>query len=501
MPLLFAEDDAESGRQALRMWPLVFLATLAVYASVLHGGFLWDDDAYVWRNAALTSLRGLARIWLKPGAVEQYYPLTYTVFWIEYHLWGLNTFGYHLVNVLLHSLNAVLAGLALTRLRLRGAWLAAFLFAVHPVQLESVAWITELKNVLSGFFYLASLVSFLDYEESGAGSRRVLSLALFTCALLCKSVTCTLPVVLLLLAWARRGRPGRKELNDVAPFLGIGLLVGGFTLWVEKDVIGASGAEFAFSATQRILIAGRALWFYLGKVLWPSPLIFIYPRWRVDPLPWPQLLFPAAALGAILLLWRARARLGRWPLAAVLFFAITLTPALGFVSIYTMRFSFVADHFQYLASLGPIALFAALFSRGLEAIHGGPRIRAGLVCLLFLNLGLADVSEAKKYRNVAELWLDTLSKNPDCAIAHHNIGILLAQRDDLAQAVQELETASRLDPSLVQNQLALAYVLRRLGRPDEALDRYRRAVALGASDPEILADYDSLRRRQAAARP
>ncbi len=294
------------------MWPLLFLATLAVYASILHGGFLWDDDAYVWQNAALTSLHGLGRIWLKPGAVEQYYPLTYTVFWVEYHLWGLNTFGYHLLNVLLHSLNAFFVGLALTRLRLRGAWLAAFLFAVHPVHLPSRSpGSRELKNVLSGFFYLTALLSFLDYEESGEGPRRLLSLALFTCSLLCKSVTCTLHVVLLLLAWARRGRLGRKGLKDVAPFWGVGLLVGGFTLWVEKDVIGANGPEFAFTALQRCLIAGRALWFYLGKLLWPSPLMFIYPLWRVDPLPWPQLLYPAFALAAILLLWRGRKRLGR----------------------------------------------------------------------------------------------------------------------------------------------------------------------------------------------
>jgi len=186
------------------MWPLLFLATLAVYASVLHGGFLWDDDAYVWQNAALTSLHGLGRIWLKPGAVDSIIrsPTPYSG---RIPSVGLNTFGYHLLNVLLHSFNALFVGLALTRLRVRGAWLAAFLFAVHPVHLESVAWITELRTFCRILLSDGSL-AFLDYEESGAGSRRLLSLALFTCSLLCKSVTCTLPVVMLLLAWARRGR-------------------------------------------------------------------------------------------------------------------------------------------------------------------------------------------------------------------------------------------------------------------------------------------------------
>jgi tetratricopeptide (TPR) repeat protein len=210
-------------------------------------------------------------------------------------------------------------------------------------------------------------------------------------------------------------------------------------------------------------------------------------------------LFPAAALATIALLWLGRGRLGRWPLTAFLFFAVTLVPALGFVSIYTMRFSFVADHFQYLASIGPIALFAAILTLCLEKLRVRPWMRASFAAVLFLSLGLTDFGEAKKYRNVAELWLDTLAKNPDCAMAHHNIGILLAQRDDLAQAAAEFETASRLDPTLVQNQLALAYVLRRLGRPDEALDRYRRAFALGADDPQFLSDYDALRKVRAAA--
>jgi tetratricopeptide (TPR) repeat protein len=487
----------EQRRTAARLWPLIFVATLLVYASVLRGGFLWDDDAYVWNNATLRSLHGLSRIWFEPGAVEQYYPLTYTVFWVEYHLWGLNTLGYHLVNVLLHALDAVLIGLTLTRLRLRGAWLAAFLFAVHPVHLESVAWITELKNVLSGFFYLTALLAYLDFEENRAPSRKILALALFTCALFSKSVACTLPVVLLLVAWARRGRVTRREALDAAPFFGIALLIGGLTLWVEKAIIGSSGLDLAFSPAARVLIAGRALWFYLGKLLWPSPLVFIYPLWSVEPLPWAQSAFPAAVLAALALLWRARARWGRWPLAAALFFAVTLAPALGFVSIYTMHFSFVADHFQYLASVGPIAAFAALLTLGLERLSGRPWVRGALLALLFVNLGLVDLSEARKYRNDAELWLDTLAKNPDCAMAHHNVGVLLARRGDLAQAAAELESASRLDATLVQNQLALAYVLTRLGRTDEALDRYRRAFALGASDPQIRGDYDALLKRSA----
>jgi tetratricopeptide (TPR) repeat protein len=474
--------------------PAILLATLAVYASVLHGGFIWDDDAYVWKNLTLRSLHGLSQIWLKPGATEQYWPLTYTVFWAEYHLWGLNVFGYHLLNVLLHACNAILVGLILTRLRARGAWLAAFLFAVHPVELESVAWITELKNGLSGFFYLTALLSFLDYEESGSRPRWGLSLGLFTCAVLCKSVVCTLAAVLPLLLWARRGRLERRHWREIAPFWGVGLLMGSFTMWVEKEIAGASGPLFSFNPLQRGAIAGRSLCFYLGKLLWPSPLIFIYPRWTIAPNPGLQLLFPAAVAAAGAFLWRARARLGRWPLAAFLYFAITLAPALGFVSIYTMRFSFVADHFQYLASLGPIALFAEGLARGLEKLRGRPLLRYAIPSMLFLNLALTDLKEEKKYRNVAELWLDTLEKNPDCAMAHQNIGVLLAQKGDWTQGLREFQAASRLDPDLLQNQLSLAYAFNRLGRRDEALAGYRRAVELGASDPQILEDYAALKR-------
>ena len=477
------------------VFPALFAATLIFYAAILHGGFLWDDDAYVWNNIALRSLHGLSQIWLKPGAVEQYWPLTYTVFWVEYHLWGLHTFGYHVVNVLLHATNAFLVGLILTRLRLRGAWLAAFIFAVHPVELESVAWITELKNVLSGFFYLGALLAYLDYEETGERARWVLSLGFFTCAVLSKSVTCTLAAALPLLAWARRGRVTRQEWTDDLPYWGIGLTMGSFTMWVEKTIAGASGSRFSFSFLQRVVIAGRAIGFYLGKLLWPSPLIFIYPRWRIEAQAGIQLLFPAAVLGALIVLWLWRARLGRWPAATLLFFMITVAPALGLVSLYTMRFSFVADHFQYLASIGPIAMFAALLSRSLDELRGLPLIRWAIPLMLFINLALRDRIELKKYRNHAELWLDTLEKNPDCAMAHHNLGIFLAQRGDLPQAVGELETAERIDPDLAQNQLALAYVLNRLGRPNEALDSYRRAIALGISDPQILQDYAALQRR------
>ena len=475
-------------RDGARRAAALLLAALACYAPVLRGGFLWDDEAYVVHNAALRTLGGLWRIWAAPGAVEQYYPLTYTAFWLQFQLWGLSTVGYHVVNVLLHVLNAFLAGTVLERLKIRGAWLAAFLFLVHPVHLESVAWITELKNVLSGALYLGALLAFLEHERARDGRLRALSLALFSGALLSKSVTCTLPAALLLLAWARRGRVDRRDLAAAAPYFALGLLVGGMTLYVEKVHIGASGPGFDFTPAQRLLIAGRALWFYLGKLAWPHPLLFMYPRWELSG-GW---LYPAGWLALLGALWARRGALGRWPLTAFLFFSGTLVPALGFVSIYTMRFSYAADHFQYLASLGPLAAAAAALAAGLERLRS-PRARGLVLAALFAVLVLDARRESRKFTSAAELWLDTLEKDPESAMARHHVGVMLAQAGQHARALAELETAERLDPTLLQTHLALAFVRARLGRRRAALDSYEKAFALGASDPRVRADYEALK--------
>ncbi len=373
-----ASARAAKTSSVLKTWVCAFvlvLITLLAYQPVWRAGFIWDDDFYVTNNTPLHTVDGLWGIWFKPGTTIQYYPLVFTSFWAEYHFWGLQPLGYHLVNVLLHALNAILLWRVLQQLKIPGSWWAAAIFALHPVSVESVAWITERKNVLSGFFYLLAVLAYLrfrpltDRESARAGDWRYypLVLALFLCALLSKTVTCSLPAVLLLLVWWKNGRVERRDVLATAPLFVLGVASGFMTTWMEKHSVGANGAEWALSFVQRCLVAGRALWFYTGKLFWPRNLTFIYPHWEINAGVWWQYAFPVAALAVLIALWRVRSRIGRGPLVAVLFFAGTLVPALGFFDVFPFRYSYVADHFQYLACIGLIASGGGRGHRHLQA--------------------------------------------------------------------------------------------------------------------------------------
>jgi tetratricopeptide (TPR) repeat protein len=479
-----------SQRQASLLAAATLLAiTAAAWAGVAWCGFVWDDDLRVVDNATLRSLDGLRRIWFEVGANKQYYPLVFSSFWVEHRLWGVDPAGYHLVNLALHAAGSLLFWRVLLALGVPGAWLAAAVFALHPVHVESVAWISERKNVLSGVFYLASALAWLRYAESDErGERRsrglyAASLALFLCALLAKTVACTLPAALLLAIWWKRGRIARKDVLALLPFFALGIGLGLVTVWLERSEVGASGAAWDLSWPERFLIAGRAVWFYLGKLIWPAPLIFNYPRWRIDAgVPW-QYLYPLAALAVVAGLWVLRGRLGRGPLAAWLFFGGTLLPALGFFDVYPMRFSFVADHFQYLASLGPIALAAAAAAEGAQRLGARGRPAAWLCAALVLaTLAALTARRIPAYRDLESLWLDTLRQNPGSYLAHYNLGELLRKRGDAEGAIRHFEASIEADPDLSVGHNNLAGMLADRGEIEAALQHYRRAL-------EIQPDY------------
>jgi tetratricopeptide (TPR) repeat protein len=464
--------------------------TVIAYAPALRGGFVWDDDAYVSANVTLRSPDGLRRIWAEPGAVPQYYPLVHTVFWLEYRLWGAHPAGYHAVNVLLHVLNALLLWWVLRRLRVSGGWLVAALFAVHPVHTESVAWITERKNVLSGFFYLLSLHAYLSarpLEAADAAHVRwswyAASLAAFACALLSKTVVCSLPAVVLLLIWWQRGRVTLRDVRLLAPFFVLGGVLAAGTVWMEKYHVGARGVDFTLSWTQRALLAGRVLWFYAGKLCWPQPLMFSYPRWTIDPRAWPQYLWPAAVAAVVVGLFLARSRLGRGPLVAVLCFAGTLAPALGFVDVYPMRFSFVADHFQYLASIGVLALVVGAAVAGLRSIT--PRWPAVLVAVSLPALAALTTLTWQRthiYADRESLWRDTLAKNPASWIAHNNLATLLLEDGRIDEAMRHLDIAVQLkDDPVTEMGLALARAAQ--GHTHESLALLRAVADRIPDDP------------------
>ncbi len=342
---------------------LLVLATLLAYWPALRGGLIWDDSAHITRPD-LRSLSGLSRIWFELGATQQYYPLLHSAFWIEHRLWGGTVLGYHLANVLLHASAALLVVLIVRRLQIPGAWLAGFIFALHPVCVNAVAWISEQKSTLSAVFYLGAALAYLHFDQTRRKTQYALALGLFVLALLAKTVTATLPAALLVVFWWRRGRlDWRRDVRPLIPWLIMGASAGLFTAWVERKFIGAEGPEFSLSLLDRCLLAGRVIWFYFAKLIWPGNLVFIYPHWTIDASLWWQYLFPFAVLvvaAALLLL----ARRWRGPLAGFLFFAGTLFPVLGFLNVYPFIYSYVADHFQYLASLGIIVPLSAAMALG-----------------------------------------------------------------------------------------------------------------------------------------
>lgn len=461
--------------------------TLVVYSPTLRGGFIWDDDDYVTENANLRSGEGLKRIWLEPSSSPQYYPLVFTVFWLEYQMWGVNPTGYHVVNAVLHALSALLLWTVLRRLDLRGAWLAALVFGLHPVHVESVAWVTELKNVLSGCFYFASclcLIRFFGLEketDNGFGARLpyALGLSLFVFALLSKTVTASLPAAFLLILWWKRGRVEWREIFFLLPFFLLGLGSGLYTAWLEQHQVGAVGAEWNLSLVQRCLIAGRALWFYAGKLVWPHVLVFNYPRWGVEANAWWQYCHPAAASLVIIGLWAFRKGVGRGPLAATLFFCGTLFPSLGFLNVYPFRYSFVADHFQYLASVGLIVLAV---EASIQVIYMLPSslqpVRIPAASVVILLLALKTLSQSHGYYDVETLWTETLKRNPASWIAHNNLGMTLTDQGRMDDAIDHFKAAIRLKPDLVRAHSNLGMALAKRGDLRGAAESFSKVVEL-----------------------
>ena len=454
----------------------------------MRGGMLWDDDQHITASA-LQSADGLRRMWFEVGATQQYYPVVYTAFWLQHRLWGDDTTGYHVVNVVLHTCSALLLVLILRRLSVPGAWLAAALFALHPLQVESVAWIAELKNTLSGVFYLAAMLAYLRFDATRRAPAYALAAAFFVLALFSKTVTATLPMALLVVFWWQRGTLGwRRDVLPLVPFVVVGIAGGLTTAWIERSLLGARGAEFQFTLVERSLIAGRAIWFYLAKLAWPTRLIFIYPRWQVSQAVWWQYLYPIGAAALLLAAWLIRQR-SRAPLAALLLFCGTLFPVLGFVNVYPFRYSLVADHFQYLAGIAIIVSFSA----AIVTLAGRWRVRpasaAGIAAIVFGGL-LAPLTwaQSRQYADGETLYRTTLQANPSCWLARVNLGILLVDRRP-AEAEANFREALRLRANLPEGYYNLGIIYHRRGQLEEARRYYSEAVRLS---PELAEAHNNL---------
>jgi len=411
-------------------------------------------------------------------------------------------------------------------LKVPGAWLAAAIFALHPVQVESVAWVTERKNVLSAVFYFSAALAYLKYSgignkngkifqgemapsnqespphpprrrplprggerwgegaDSGFEIRResawyqlvfyYTALILYVGALLSKTVACSLPAALLLVVWWKKGGLQLRHVLSVLPFFLIGIGMGLATAWIEWHHVAAHGPEWSLSFAERGLIAGRALCFYVGKLAWPHPLIFIYPRWHIDTALWWQWLYPVAVITVVLGLWLARRRIGKGALVGMLFFCGTLFPALGFVNVYPMRFSFVADHFQYLACVGMIAMGAVWLVR----------LPKAAILALLLVLGCLTYQQARTYRTIETVWRTTLSRNPGCWMAENNLGMVLVAQNELEEAESRYRAGLLLKPDEESIHYNLANLLVKTGRLDEGIEQYNQALRLKPDDAD-----------------
>jgi len=463
---------------------LLLAAVFAAYQPAWRAGWIWDDDVYVTNNRLLAASDGLSRIWLSRDSPSQYFPLTYTVLRAEHSLWGLHSSGYHCVNILLHSLNAVLLWRLLRRLEIPGAWFGAAIFALHPVNVESVAWVTEVKNILSLLFYLLSLRAWVEFVAGGRARYYVFALAACALALFSKTTACTLPAALVLTLWLMDKRVDARRWLQIGPFVAVCGAMGLVSIWWERFHQYTVGAAFQIAWPDRFIIASQALWFYAGKFLCPANLTFIYPKWPIDAhhaLDW---IWPAITLACAAALFVCRHFVPRGVMVVLVFYVAALSPLLGFVMEFTFKYTFVADHYQYIAIIAPCALAAAVLNRGLlrYGARGCVAFRAARVVLL-LSLGVLTWRQSRVYADSETLWRANVARNPDAAISHNNLAAALLDKSDFAGAISESQIALALEPESAHAQNNLGLALLREHRVDDAIPHLRQAAALDPGNP------------------
>jgi len=475
---------------ALKDW-LFFIALIVavflVYQPVWHAGFIWDDDAFLFNNPLIKQSNGLYQFWFTTKAPD-FFPLTSTTLWLEWRLWGTNPLGYHIVNVLLHALSTVLIWRVLTHLRIPGAWLAAALFAVHPVNVESVAWITERKNTLAMLFYVTSLLFYLRFEDTDRWRWYGMALGSFVLALLSKTAVVPLPIVLLGLAWWKRDRVSSRDVKLTLPFFGVALLLGLITVWFQSHSVGSAIVR-TDSFWSRLAGAGWEVWFYLYKALLPVNLIFVYPRWQIDAT---NLLSYVPGLLLLLLaavFLRFRKGWGKAWLFVLGYFVVMLLPVLGFINIYFMRYSLVADHWQYFSIIGPIGLVAAGITWASDRLKKrNVFLVPALSAILLLVLGVLTWRQTCNYSDAETLWNMTIARNPACWLAYNNLGKTYNERGNYRQAIEDFNRAIEIKPGIAEVYSNRGNAYNGLGNYKQAIEDLNRAIEI---KPDLAEAYNN----------
>ena len=463
---------------------LLIGAVILTYMPIWHAGYIWDDDMMVTENPVVVGPLGLKEIWTTSAA--DICPLTLTTFWLEHRLWVVDALPYHLVNVFQHAACTILLWRVLWNLRVPGAWLGAALWALHPVQVESVAWIAEMKNTESTLFFLLSILFFVKWTETKESGRHRetnwnygLMVLFAVLAMASKSSTVVLPVVLCLCAWWMEGRWRWSSLVKVTPIFLLSLIACVVSIWTQgMRMAEDADPQWVRSWPERLATTGDAVWFYLGKLLWPHPLMTIYPRWQIDSAQWISYLPLLAVIIVSFVLWLKCESL-RGSLLAWIYFLAALLPVLGLLDLYFQRFSFVADHLQYLAGIGPLALIGAGMAWLGNAVIPQKRwLQSGLGAAVLLILGLLSWQRVWAYESKSTLWTDAAAKNPSSWTASNNLGLSLAERGRVDAAMDKFQKALEIRPNYADahNNLGLALVQK--GEIDAAIAEYQKALAI-----------------------
>jgi Flp pilus assembly protein TadD len=453
---------------------IIVLAGLWTFAPALRGQFLWDDVPLVAGNVSLRSIEGLGQIWFAPPRSD-YWPLTWTLLWFEYQLWGNDPFPYHLTCLALHLTSALLIWRLLARLGLRWGWLGGLLFAVHPLAAESVAWISEIKNTLSLPFFLLACDAWLDADE-GKPKGTLRSVLFYLAAMLAKTSTVALPVMLALYCWWKRGTVTRGEMVRLVPYIVIAVLLGIVTIHFQNNHVANDRVE-AGDAGTRLARAGSAIVFYATRFVAPVGFMPVYPKPSFPPLVALDFLPLAGVLAVLAAVWTQRRGWGRHALFGVGFFLLTLAPVVGLVKMQFMRVSWVSDHLAYLPMIGLIGLTVATVER-LAARLAPPARKAGAVLGVIVLGALAWESRqiAAVFVNADTLWTYALARNPDASPAAENLGTILMRHGQVPEAMDYFRQAIQSDPDNSEAHVNLGTALLRTGHAEEAEQQYRRAI-------------------------
>jgi len=476
---------------------LLIILCLGVYASSCKNGFIWDDDDYVYNNSYIQNAEGLKYIWLS-RKTPQYYPIIFTMFWLEHKLWGLNPFGYHVVNLIFHIINALLLFLILQKLCPGFAFPVALLFAIHPIQVETVAWITERKNIMALFFFQLALLAYLRFDRVGNIKSYLIVIGFFICALLSKSISVCFVFIPVLYKWFKDNKVNFREIKISLPLIFIGFLAAINTIYMEFYHVGARGVDWSLSLLGRFILSGRIALFYIYKVCFPFKFMFFYPRWSVDVTIWWQWIFSISVISFLIFLFYYRRHIGRAAIVLFSFYIISIFPALGFFNVYPMIYSFVADHFSYLSMPWLLLLicsstyfiFDKLSNRFLFLKSYLGKISGWLIfSIIIISMCVKSQALTRNYNNIFIFWKDSIAKNPQSWMAYNNLGLAYARAGKDQEAIANYKKSIEINPKYVQayNNLGLAFGRR--GEHKQAIDYYRKALEI---NPDSAETYNSL---------